>query len=143
MLTRDIKIMELARRLAINNPGIKDRFKLTAILVYKRDIVSIGNNGLRTHPLQKKYGKNEEAIFLHAEIDAIAQGLNHISREELKASTLYVHRVKRNSPIKHKAEWVDGLACPCDGCQGAIHAFGIKRVIYSTNIDKQYNEVYY
>lgn len=143
MLARDIKMMELARRLAINNPGVKERFKLTAILVFRRDIVAIGNNGLRTHPLQKKYGKNDEAIFLHAEIDAIAQALNHISREDLKNSTLYVHRVKRSSSVKHVAEWVDGMACPCEGCHSAILAFGIKRVVYSTNTEKQYAEVYY
>lgn len=139
-MNRDIKIMKLARRLAIDNYGVKDRFKLTAILTYKRDIISIGNNIMRTHPMQKKFGKNDEAIYLHAEINAISNALNHISKSDLKKCTLYIHRVKRNSPNKFKAQWVDGLACPCSGCQGAIAAFEIPRVIFSTDQNNQYTE---
>lgn len=140
IMNRDVKVMKLARRLAIDNYGVKDRFKLTSIITYKRDIISIGNNILRTHPLQKQFAKNSEAIYLHAEINAISNALNHIDKSDLKKCTLYIHRVKRNDSNKLKAEWVDGLACPCSGCKAAIISFEIPRIIYSTNENNKYIE---
>lgn len=138
MLNRDVKMMKFVRRLAIDNKGVKDRFKLAAALTLKRDVISIGFNEMRSHPLQKQFGKNEESIFLHAEISSIVNALNHIDKSDLKKSTLYIHRVKKLS--KFDSEWVDGMACPCEGCQSAIYSFGIPRVIYSTNINDEYTE---
>jgi len=140
MLSRDYKFMEFVRRLAIDNKGVNNRFKLAAALVIKRDVISIGTNQLRTHPLQKQYGKNEKAIFLHAEICAIVNSLNHIEKDELKKATLYVYRVKKEQPFS--SDWCDGEARPCVGCQSAISAFGIPRVIYSTNKNNVYEELF-
>jgi tRNA(Arg) A34 adenosine deaminase TadA len=141
MLNRDIKMMEFARRIAMDNPGVKDKFKLAAVLTYKRDVISVGINTMRTHPMQKLYCKNPLAIHLHAEIACISNALSHINKNELRKSTLYIHRVKRKSSVS--CDYVDGLACPCEGCESAIVAFGIGRVIYSTNINKKYTEVWY
>jgi tRNA(Arg) A34 adenosine deaminase TadA len=140
ILQRDVKVMKFVRRLAVDNPGVKNRFKLAAAITYKRDIVCVGTNHMRTHPMQKLYGKNNESIYFHAEINCISNALNHLSRDELKKSTLYIHRVKRKS--SYSLTWVDGSACPCEGCQSAIVAFDIGRVIFSTDKDEEYKEVY-
>lgn len=140
ILQRDIKVMQFVRRLAIDNHGVKNRFKLAAAITYKRDVISVGVNHMRTHPMQKQFGKNDESIYLHAEINCISNALNHLTKDELKKSTLYVYRVKRES--KYSSEWVDGLACPCEGCKSAILTFGIGRVIFSTDENDKYKEVY-
>jgi deoxycytidylate deaminase len=139
-MQRDMKVMQFAKRLAIDNHGVKNRFKLAAALTYKRDLISIGLNIMRTHPLQKQFSRNDESVYLHAEINCISNALNHLTKEELKRSTLYVYRVKKESI--YKASWVDGMACPCEGCTAAIEAFNINRVIYSTDVDNEYKEVY-
>lgn len=138
---RDVKVMELLRRCSIDNPGTKNNFKLSAAIVVKKDIISIGYNQMRTHPLQSQFSKNEHSIYLHAEINAIAAALNHVHRDALRKATLYVHRVKRSGP--DCKSWIDGEACPCEGCSAAILAFGIPRVVYSTNSMHDYSEKFY
>jgi deoxycytidylate deaminase len=140
MKNRDLKIMKFVRRIAIDNNGVRKRFKLAAAIAQSKNIISIGMNELRTHPLQGKFKKNNDALFLHAEIAAIANALNHVDKEELRNSTLYVHRVKRKSSMNHK-DWIDGIAMPCEGCMSAIVSFGIKRVIYSTDEQDSYGEL--
>jgi deoxycytidylate deaminase len=140
MKNRDLKIMKFVRRIAIDNNGVRKRFKLAAALAHKKTIISIGTNELRTHPLQGKFRKNNDAVFLHAEIAAIANALNHMNKDDLRDSTLYVHRVKRKSSLNHK-DWIDGLAFPCEGCTSAIISFGIKRVVYSTDEQDVYGEI--
>ena len=140
MKKRDLKIMKLLRRLAIDNEGVRRRFKLAAAIVNKRTIISIGLNEMRTHPLQGKFKKNNDSLFLHAEIAAIANALNHIPKEELRDSSLFVYRVKRKSSFNHR-DWIDGIAFPCEGCMSAIISFGLKRVIYSTDEQDKYREI--
>ena len=96
---------------------------------------------MRSHPIQKKYGKNDEAIYLHAEINAIVNSLNHVDKDDLRKADLYVYRVKKDisNPKHHK--WVDGMSCPCEGCMSAIDAFKIKRVVYSTDSNLEYGEM--
>ncbi len=133
--------MSFLRHLAIDNDGVRKRFKLAAAIASGKNIISIGLNEMRTHPLQGKFRKNDDSIFLHAEIAAIANALNHVDREELKNATLYIHRVKRRSATSK--EWVDGIALPCEGCRSAIAAFKIRRVIYSTDVNSEFEEVSY
>lgn len=106
--------------------------RLAAAIVHKRDIVSIGINKRKSHPFQKKYGKNQDAIFLHAEILAIHNALKRISPEELSKSSLYVCRMRYTDQTKRGMEY--GLACPCDGCKKAIAAFEIKNVFYTQDV---------
>jgi tRNA(Arg) A34 adenosine deaminase TadA len=137
MYARDYKHMELCRRLAIDSPGMRN-VKMAAIMTSKNQIVSIGFNSLKTHPFQKRYAKHEMAIHLHAEIGCISNALNHVSRRELARCTLYVYRVKK--PSQFSAEFVDGLAKPCEGCAAAIRAFEVGRVMYSTDEPETYEE---
>lgn len=122
--------------MAISNPS--ENAKLAAVLVIRNDIISVGTNTHKTHPLQKKFSKNSDSIFLHAEINCIVNALKNIDESELKKATLYVYRVKKTR--RFGQEWVDGLAAPCSGCMGAIKHFGIKRVIYSTDENGEFHE---
>lgn len=141
ILNRDYKIMQFVKHLAIDNPGVNNRMKLAAAIVIKRDIISVGVNVMRSHPIQKKFGKNDASIFLHAEINAIVNSLNHLDKDDLSKSSLYVFRVKKDSNDPKRKHWVDGLSCPCEGCMSAIDSFKIKRVIHSTDVTDDYVEL--
>ena len=132
-MTRDEKYMAFTRRLAINNPM---KMKLAACLVIRNEVISVGFNSEKSHPMQKRFGKNSESIFKHAEVDAILGALRHIDSDLLKRSTLYVFRVKKKN--KGDMTLVDGMAEPCSGCKKAIEHFGIKKVVYSTDRPDMY-----
>lgn len=135
MHSRDLRIMQFLRRHAIDGERAYNT-KIAAGIAIKGTLISLGRNSRRTHPFAARFQKHEEAIYLHAETAAIANALNHVHKDELRRATLYVHRVKH--PSARTAEYCDGLAKPCPGCMGAISAFGIRKVIYSTNETDQY-----
>lgn len=128
--------MEFVRRLAIAN---RMKTKLAACLVLRNEIISVGYNSDKSHPMQKRFGKNAESIFKHAEIDCIVNALKHTNAEELQRATLYVFRVKKKN--KGDINWVDGIAEPCCGCSKAIEHFGIKRTIFSTDEQDKYGVI--
>ncbi len=97
-----------------------------AAIVYKNQIISIGTNKKKSHPFQKKYGSNGDAIYLHSELDAIKAALKILSLEELSKSTLYVCRVKYEN---NKLVW--GKSRPCAGCLKAIAKFNLTKVFFT------------
>ena len=105
--------MAFTRRLAINNNNAPNRAKHAASIVIRNEIISIGENSGKTHPLQKRFSKNGEAIFKHAEVDCIINALRHVEPEDLEKATLYVYRVKKLT--KDHKYWSDGLSEPCPG----------------------------
>jgi deoxycytidylate deaminase len=105
------------------------RARVAAALIYKNDIISFGINSYKSSPFQKRFGRNEDAIFLHAETSAIRNALRMISLDEIAKSTLYICRMKYNNQYKEK--FVFGLSRPCIGCQKAIAEFRIKKVLYT------------
>ena len=137
--SRDNKFMAFTRRMAIQNNNSLNRAKLAASLVIRNEIISIGYNSYKTHPLQKRFSKNIEAIFKHAEVDCIINALRHVDPSDLERSTLYVHRVKKLT--KDHDYWSDGYSEPCCGCKQAINHFKIKKVVYSTEEDGSYVEL--
>ena len=139
MNSRDEKFMAFTRRMAIQNSNSLNRAKLAASLVIRNEIISIGYNSYKTHPLQKRFSKNIEAIFKHAEVDCIINALRHVDPSDLERSTLYVHRVKKLT--KDHDYWSDGYSEPCCGCKQAINHFKIKKVVYSTEEDGSYVEL--
>lgn len=97
--------------------------KVLSAILYQREIISVGWNQSKTHPLQYQYRKNDHCIWLHAEIDSIRKVRRF---ENLNQCIMVVCRVRNDG------QW--GLARPCEnGCMGAIVSFGIKEVIYSLN----------
>jgi len=112
------------------------RAQISAGIVYKNEFISFGSNQLKTHPFQQKFSKHEDAIYLHAETDAIKNALKVLTQEQLARSTLYICRLKQISSEDERKVW--GLAKPCPGCQRAIATFGIKDVYYTTDRDNHF-----
>jgi deoxycytidylate deaminase len=97
----------------------------SAAIVWRDKILAIGHNKLKSHPIMQKFNDNPEMIFLHAEMDAIVKTINRYGSEILSECSIYVMRVgKRNQICNSK---------PCEGCQKAIDAFGIKDVFWSVD----------
>jgi tRNA(Arg) A34 adenosine deaminase TadA len=107
------------------------RQRMTAMLVYKNEVIALGYNKMKTHPIAKRFQKHEEAIYLHAEIDCIKNALKVVDVDFLAKCTMYVLRVKR--PDHDHNAFVRGLAKPCCGCEMALDQFGIKKVYYTTD----------
>lgn len=105
------------------------------IINNKNEILSIGYSLKKTHPFQKRFGKNDKAIYLHAEIDAIHKALKRNTLETLQRSTIFIVRLKKFEVSKRKFITIYGLAKPCQGCMAAIKEFGIKRIYHTCNED--------
>jgi tRNA(Arg) A34 adenosine deaminase TadA len=106
---------------------------LASCIVKGNRVISFGHNQRKTHPLQTKFAKNPEAIYLHAEIDAIKNALKEVDSSFLEQCTLYIARTKKNGD--------EGISKPCKGCNKAIEAFGIRRVVYTTEKENIYGEM--
>lgn len=107
------------------------RIRISAMLVIKNEIISIGSAMMKSHPFQKKYGRTEDSIFLHAEVNCIHKALRKINNFD--NATLYICRLKYymiDNNIDNKVLGY-GMSCPCSGCFRAIVEFGIKRVVYT------------
>jgi len=122
------KIVNMLTRLAIENPGIKTRYKMSAGIVYRRHLISTGVNSYKTHPLMQSPGYHREQIYMHAEVDAIRNSLRLISQDQLQKSTIYVIRVKQR---RDSEGFEYGMARPCLGCTRMIASFGIDSVWWS------------
>jgi len=84
--------------------------------------VFCGFNSKKSHPLQKKFGSNDKAIYLHAEMDAIRKAYR--VEGNISGSKLYVARTT--------ADGNPAMACPCEACEEAIYHFGIDQVFFTT-----------
>ena len=111
--------LELLMKLARLHSGCAGA-KVVASIEKNGRTISVGYNRRKTHPLAKKFGKNSEAIFLHAEVDAIVKAIQIYGADGLRGSTLRVARVLKDGSA--------ALARPCEGCQRAIVAFEIGEV---------------
>lgn len=125
--SRNAKMIQTLSKIAEDVP-IAGRARIAAAIVYKNEIISIGTNQRKSHPLQAKFSRHYQAIHIHAEIDAIARAVKRIDSKRLAQSTLYVARVKLDSTA---GNWMWGLAKPCTGCARAIASFDIKNVVWT------------
>lgn len=124
-----VKFWNILEKVAIALEPVS-RQRLAACLVYKNEIISIGTNKYKTHPIAKQFSKNDCAIYLHAEIDCIKNALRVVDVDFLSKCTMYVLRVKH--PDHDAKKFVRGLAKPCSGCEMGIETFGIKKVYFTT-----------
>ena len=126
---RHSKYLNLLAKVAATVPPVAQA-RFAAAIVYQNNIVSFGINSRKSCPFQKRFGKNEDSIYLHSETSAIKNALRLITLDDLTKSTLYICRVKYVDESKKR--FIFGLSKPCFGCSKAITEFGIKRVIYTT-----------
>lgn len=128
MDTKNEKRWALLEKVAIAAEPVS-RSRLAAMLVYKNDVIAVGYNKRKSHPLAKRFRKHDEAIYLHAEIMTLNRANKCLTPEQLSKSELYVLRIKKSEC--GKTIW--GLAKPCEGCMEAIKHFKIKKVHYTNN----------
>ena len=128
---RDIHFMDHVLRPYTASTDKVSGARIGAIITIKNRVIAYGTNQKKTHPFQALHGKNANAIYLHAEIDAIKNALREIDIDDFRRATLYVARLK-NSTSDPRSPLIYGLAKPCKhGCAQAIVKFGLKRAVYS------------
>lgn len=133
-MKKNIDILTGLSELAKQTAGVgTGHYKLCAMLKIKGYHPFIGFNKMKSHPLQKKFGKSPLSIFLHAEIDVIKNAIRET--KDVEGGILYIARVKRTPDHKH---WQWGLSSPCRGCLMALDSFGISKVFYTTNQNNVY-----
>lgn len=130
--TKTSRYMNILAKVAadIVNP-VSGNARLAACVVYRNDIISFGINEKKSHPFQARYGKNSDAVFLHAETSAIKNALRYITQNELEKASLYICRIKFQDCSRKVVEF--GLAKPCCGCLRCIVTYNIPDVYYTTN----------
>ena len=128
----DYKYFDKAKQVA----SISDSYQthIGCIAIYHGQVISLGCNCNKTHPIQKKYDKYRKINIegyndisrlhsLHAEMNCLNQ-LKNLGVNFSKVK-LYIYRIRKDQPF--------GLARPCPACMAAIRDFGIKDIFYTTN----------
>ena len=115
----DYKFFDKARQAAYISDYKKTH--IGCVAVYNGQIIGIGCNCNKTHPMQKiynKYRKNSEYMLpkMHAEINCLNQ-LRYLDINFSKVK-LYIYRIRKD--IQY------GLSRPCPSCMAAIKDLGIK-----------------
>lgn len=118
------KIVSLLQKVAMTVEPVANA-RVSAAIIRRSEIIAIGANRPRSHPLQAKFAKHPEAIFQHAEINCIINALSLHKHDDLEKSEIIVARVKRDGSL--------ALAKPCIGCLAAINYYGIKKIHYTNN----------
>ena len=134
MYKRDQKLINHALSLATESEF--RRARMACVATYRRRIIAEANNGNKTHPLQSKYNvyrddyHNDGVVMpkVHAEMACLASIKSMIQKHNINPSeiTLYVARSCLNRDR--------GMARPCKACMRAIKDFGIRHVIYTTDV---------
>lgn len=126
LCSNDYRYFMKARKVA----SVSDypKIHVGCIAVYQGQVLALGCNSNKTHPVQKFYNRFREdssALLpkLHAEINCINQlkGLN-INFSKVK---LYIYRIGNDRDFR--------MARPCPSCMAAIKDFGIRDIYYTTN----------
>jgi len=89
-------------------------------LVWKRRLMVVGNNKLKSHPMMQVFNDNPEKVYLHAEMDCLVKGINLHGVEWLTECRLFVLRLNKGGQR--------AMSKPCDGCMKAIRAFDVREV---------------
>ena len=122
----DYKYFDKARQAALISDFHKTH--IGCIAVYQGNIIGIGCNCNKTHPMQQKYNKYRKKSYeslpkLHAEINCI-NTIKHLDINFSKVK-LYIYRIRKDQPF--------GLARPCPSCMAAIQDLEIRDIYYTTN----------
>lgn len=131
---RNEKFLDILAKAAVDIPDPVRNYRLTSAIVYKNSIISFGANSYKTDPFQARWSKNDHAIHLHAEVNAIKNAIKRGGVDILKKSTLYIARVRSINGTGYER----AMAKPCVGCRRCIAEFGIKNVVYTTNEGHRY-----
>lgn len=122
----DYRYFNKARQTALISDYKKQH--IGCIAVYQRQVIGLGCNCNKTHPIQKyynQYRKKSDSMppKLHAEINCINQ-IRHLDINFSKVK-LYIYRIRKNQSF--------GLSRPCPSCMAAIKDLGIRDIYYTSN----------
>lgn len=120
-MSKRARIFSYLHEMAAISPRVGNARIACAIVHRNGRIVSATTNKRKTHPLQARYAKNERAIYLHAEVNAIVQALRELDVSDFKGCDMYLARVAGR-------DFHPAVVEPCPGCARAIRDFGIRRV---------------
>lgn len=101
------------------------------VAVYKKQIIGVGYNTNKTHPIQMKYNTYRDlewnGIQPKAKLHAEMMCLLNIKDLDIDFSKvkLYIYREDKNGHI--------ALSRPCKACMRAIKDLGIKEISYTIN----------
>lgn len=130
----DYKYFAKARQVATISDYPK--IHVGCVAVYQGQVIGLGCNCNKTHPVQKFYNRFREDSSellpkLHAEINCINQlkGLN-INFSKVK---LYIYRIGNDRDFR--------IARPCPSCMAAIKDLGIRDIYYTTNDGYSYEKL--
>lgn len=101
--------------------------RVAAAITLQGMVIAYGVNRRKTHPLQAKYGRNPQSLYLHAEVDVIIRARKRYPT--LDNCILWVARAKYNRDNQP----VMGLARPCSGCLQLIkkNKYNLKKIVYT------------
>lgn len=119
-LTRYQRFAKIALELAAESE-FDMTHSLCALVVSKNEVLSIGYNQSKTHPISEDTPQKQ----LHAEMHAVL-------RCAAPEGTDVV--VARSKPSGRP-----GLAKPCPACEGVLRRFGVRRVFYTVNCESADN----
>ena len=125
MTKREKRLFNLARAVSLCSEHLQ--FHVGCVIVNQKRILSVANNQVHSHPLQKKLNKLRFNLddtcqnYLHAEIYAILKVKN---TSQLKNASIYVYR----ETLTHEI----AMSRPCPACLAKIKEVGIKTMYYTT-----------
>ncbi len=104
------------------------KYLISSMIINKNRFVVGFNNYAKTHPftLQTKH----YTISKHAEIDALSRW--NFNLELLNDSTIYLCGLTNSGNFCISSK-------PCNPCLIKLKQFGIKRIIYSTNLENKFS----
>lgn len=131
---RDMRFFEVAKAMARTSKH--PRFSVGAALVCGGQVISVGVNMNKTHPMQKKYNKYRNIDKpmhhnLHAEIAAIMEAVHKL--DDLKNVKVYVYRETKDG--------TPAMARPCAACMPCLNDHGIVDIYYTTDDGYAYEHI--
>jgi tRNA(Arg) A34 adenosine deaminase TadA len=106
------RYIDLAIKVA--STGQHQRHFHGAVLVKGSQVVSLGSNNFKSHPLMSYK-------TLHSEISCLLG----VRWKDLSDSTMFVARISKNGKV--------GMSKPCPICYSVLLKYGIRRVYYTTS----------
>ena len=134
MTQTEYKYFRKARQVALISDFHKTH--VGCVAVYQGNIIGMGCNCNKTHPVQKfynKYRKQSDSMLpkLHAEINCI-NSIRHLDINFPKVK-LYIYRIRKDKTF--------GMSRPCPSCMAAIKDLGIREIYYTSNEGYVYEKI--
>ena len=122
MNKKDERFISIARE--VSNLSDYKKVKIGAVIVLKREIISVGYNKHKSHPIMKVFNKkyrgfNTKESNIHAEMNALMK----CTAIPINGATISISRAFKDGSI--------GNCFPCPACQRRIITAGIKKIVYT------------